>query len=303
MSNPSLATSLGPLALCTPLIAASGTLGSVIEFAAVADLTAYGGATAKSVSAVPWAGRPAPRVAPTEAGMLNAIGIQNPGIDAWLAEIGPRLTSLGTGVIGSAVGYTVEEYVTVATAMAAADIVAIEVNLSCPNLEGKGMFALDPIATAAVIGAVRKAVTVPIGAKLSPNAIDVGEIAVAAAESGADWVTVANTVWGAAIDIETRAPKLSAGIGGYSGVGIKPIAIRCVLEVRQADPTIPILGLGGVQTGEDAIEFMMAGAHAVGIGTAHFGSPKIGRRVLMQMKRWCERHEVSDVRELIGAAV
>lgn len=302
MSKPSLATSLGSLALRSPLIAASGTIGSVVEFAAVADLTAYGCATAKSVSAVPWPGRAAPRVAPTEAGMLNAIGIQNPGIDAWLAEIGPRLGGLGVGVIGSAVGYTIEEYVTVATAMASADIVAIEVNLSCPNLEGKGMFALDPIATAAVIGAVRTAVTIPVGAKLSPNAIDVGEIAVAAAEAGADWVTVANTVWGAAIDIETRAPKLSAGIGGYSGVAIKPIAMRCVLEVRQADPTIPILGLGGVQTGEDAIEFIMAGAHAVGIGTAHFGSPKIGRRVLRQMERWCERHEVSDLRDLIGVA-
>ena len=165
------------------------------------------------------------------------------------------------------------------------------------------MFALDAEASAEVIRAVRAAVNLPVGAKLSPNAVNVGEIARATAESGADWVTVANTVWGAAIDIETRFPKLSAGIGGYSGVAIKPIAIRCVLEVRSENPTLPILGLGGVQTGHDAIEFLMAGASAVGIGTAHFGSPKVGKRVITQIERWCGRHGVSDIRDLIGVAV
>lgn len=302
MASTRTSASLGPLGLPTPLVAASGTIGSVVEFAAVTDLTAYGAATAKSVSPVPWPGRPAPRVAPTEAGMLNAIGIQNPGIDAWVADIGPRLAGLGVGVIGSAVGYTVEEYVTVAAKLDGCDLVAIEVNLSCPNLEGKGMFALDAQATADVMRSVRAVVGRPLGAKLSPNAVDVGEIAAAASESGADWVTVANTVWGAAIDIEQRQFKVSAGIGGYSGTAIKPIAMRCVLEVRQANPTLPILGLGGVQSGADVIEFMMAGASAVGIGTAHFGSPKIGKRVLRQMEAWCERHGVTDLQELVGVA-
>lgn len=296
-------TALGPLDLAKPLVGASGTIGSVVEFAEVADLTAYGAATAKSVSAVPWPGRDAPRLAPTEAGMLNAIGIQNPGIDAWLRDVGEQLAALPVKVIGSAVGYTVEEYVAVAVQMATAPVVGIEVNLSCPNLEGKGMFALDAVATHEVIAAIRKEVDLPIGAKLSPNAIDVGEIASAAAEAGADWVTVINTVWGAAIDIEERQPRLSAGIGGYSGVAIKPIAVRCVLEVRQANPSLPILGVGGVQSGEDGIEFLMAGAHAVGIGTAHFGSPKVGRRVLREMARWCDRHGVKKITELIGAAV
>ena len=303
MASTAMTASLGPLTLSTPLVAASGTIGSVVEFAAVTDLSAYGAATAKSVSPVPWPGREAPRVAPTEAGMLNAIGIQNPGIDAWVADIGPQLSALGVGVIGSAVGYTVEEYVTVAAKLDGCDLVAIEINLSCPNLEGKGMFALDPQATADVVRSVRAAVGLPLGAKLSPNAVDVGEIASAAAESGADWVTVGNTVWGAAIDIERRQPKLSAGIGGYSGAAIKPIAVRCVLEVRQSNPTLPILGLGGVQSAEDAIEFLMAGANAVGIGTAHFGSPKIGRKVLRQMQAWCERHGVTDVEELVGVAL
>jgi len=303
VASTAMTTSLGPLSLPTPLVAASGTIGSVVEFAAVTDLSAYGAATAKSVSPVPWPGNPAPRLAPTEAGMLNAIGIQNPGIDAWIADIGPQLADLGVGVIGSAVGYTVEEYVTVAAKLDGCDLVAIEINLSCPNLEGKGMFALDAQATADVIRSVRAEVGLPLGAKLSPNAIDVGEIASAAAESGADWVTVANTVWGAAIDIERRQPKISAGIGGYSGAAIKPIAIRCVLEVRQSNPTLPILGLGGVQSGEDAIEFMMAGANAVGIGTAHFGSPKVGRRVLRQIESWCERHGVTDIKDLVGVAV
>lgn len=303
MSQLALATALGPLSLATPLVGASGTMGSVVEFAEVADLDAYGAATAKSVSFLPWPGRPAPRIAPTEAGMLNAIGIQNPGAERWLETIGTEIANLSTPVIGSAVGYSVDEFVAAATALVRAPIVALEVNLSCPNLEGKGMFALSPQDSADVMAAVRQAVSIPLGAKLSPNALDVGEVASAVANAGADWVTVANTVWGAAIDIERRQPTLSAGTGGYSGVAVKPIAIRCVLEVRQALPDFPILGLGGVQTGEDVVEYLMAGCQAVGIGTAHFRSPKAAARILRELTAWCRRHDVADITELIGVAL
>jgi len=294
-------TTLGPLALRSPLVAASGTIGSVVEFSEVADLSLYGAATAKSVSPVPWEGRPAPRLAPTEAGMLNAIGIQNSGVSAWIETIGPALRSLPVPVWGSAVGYTVDEYVTVAKGLATCAIEAVEVNLSCPNLEGKGMFALDPAATGRVMSAVRQAIDLPIGAKLSPNAVDLVPIAGAAIEAGADFLTLTNTVWGAAIDIEQRRPKLSAGIGGYSGVAIKPIALRCVLEVREAFPDVPIVGLGGVRTGEDVVEYLMAGASAVGIGTAHFERPGVAKRIMREFERWCARHGVESVAELVGA--
>ncbi len=296
------AVQLGPLQLSSPLVAASGTFGSVVEFARVADLHLYGAAVAKSVSAEPWSGRPPPRVAPTEAGMLNAIGIQNPGIDRWVADVGPELAGLPVPVWGSAVGHTAEEFATVAKGLAGAGVAAIEVNLSCPNLEGKGMFALDRQATGRVMTAVRSAVDVPIGAKLSPNAEDIVAIAEAAVAAGADWLTLTNTVWGAAIDIERRAFRLSAGVGGYSGVAIKPIALRCVVEVRRAMPDVPILGLGGVRTGEDVIEYLMAGANAVGVGTAHFESPQVARRILKQVDRWCRRHDVAELQELIGVA-
>lgn len=297
----SVTTKLGGYELRTPLVASCGTVGSVVDFAGVADLSVYGAAVAKSVSGTPWKGRPVPRLAPAGEGMLNGIGIQNPGVDAWAAEVGPHLAEVATDVWGSAVGNTVEEFATVASGLAAAGVDAIEVNLSCPNLEGGGMFALQAEASAEVIAAVREAVALPIGAKLSPNSEDVVTVAEAVSEAGADWVVLGNTVWGAGIDIETRKPLLSGGIGGYSGRPIKPIALRCVWEVSRARPDIPILGTGGVATGDDVIEFLLAGASAVGIGTAHFASPRIGGRILGQLERYLVRHDLQSVTELIGA--
>ena len=209
----------------------------------------------------------------------------------------------GTRRLGSAVGNTPDDFAIVASGLAAAGVRAVEVNLSCPNLEGKGMFALDSVASSEVITAVRSAVSIPIGAKLSPNAVDIVGVAEAVLAAGADWLTLTNTVWGAAIDIDRRKPALSGVVGGYSGVAIKPIAIRCVIEVRQALGAVPILGLGGVRHGEDVVEYLMAGASAVGVGTAHFESPKIGRRIMRQFERWCDRHGVDSVTELIGVGV
>jgi dihydroorotate dehydrogenase (NAD+) catalytic subunit len=298
-----LSTRLGPVRLETPLVAASGTVGSVWEFEQVADLTAYGAAVAKSVSGEPWPGRPAPRLAPAGTGMLNGIGIQNPGIEAWLGDTGPRLGALPVPVWGSAVGSDPDEFARVAARLAGSGVGAVEVNLSCPNLEDGRMFALDADRSARVVEAVRSAVEVPVGAKLSPNAERIEVVAGACARAGADWVVLTNTAWGASIDLETRRPVLSGVIGGYSGPPIKPLAMRCVIEVRQAHPDLPILGCGGVTTGGDVVEYLLAGASAVAVGTVHFAEPRAGRRILGELERWCRRHSIERLSDLVGGMV
>jgi len=294
-----LGTRLGPIWLSSPLIAASGTVGSVVEFEDVTDWSVYGAAVAKSVSGDPWEGRAAPRLAPAGVGMLNGVGIQNPGIDRWVAEYAPRLSSAGTQVWGSAVGHTVDEFVRVATGMAGAGVPVIEINLSCPNLDGH-LFALDATRSAEVVRAVREAVDLPIGAKLSPNSEDIAHVAESCAEAGADWLVLTNTVWGARIDLRTRRPVLTGTIGGYSGQPLKPIAMRCVIEVHRALPSIPIIGCGGVSSAEDVVEYLLAGASAVAIGTAHFADPKVASRISKRLPKLVERTGASSVVELIG---
>ncbi len=296
-----LSVELGPLSLASPLVAASGTVGSVVDFAAVGALDAYGAAVAKSVSGTPWLGNPAPRVASTGPGMLNAIGIQNPGVAAWVEEVGPHLADLPVPVWGSAVGMTVEEFVEVAVRLAATGVQAIEINLSCPNLAGEAIWAVDAEATGKVVRAIRAAVGKPIGAKLSPNAQDIVAVAGAALDGGADWLVLTNTISGAAIDVETRRPLLTRGAGGYSGPPLKPIALRCVLEVRSAFPRAQIVGCGGVRRGTDVVEYLLAGASAVAIGTAHFERPRIGRQVLRELQAYCRRHGVDRISDLTGA--
>jgi dihydroorotate dehydrogenase (NAD+) catalytic subunit len=233
--------------------------------------------------------------------MLNGIGIQNPGVGAWCDEIGPQLGSVKTDVWGSAVGHTADEFGEVAAVLAKTAVTAIEINLSCPNLEGGGMFALDASAASRVVATVRSVTDRPLGAKLSPNSEDIVAVAAAVAEAGADWVVLGNTVWGAGFDIETRRPLLSGVIGGYSGRPIKPVALRCVWEVSQALPGLPIVGSGGVASGDDVVEFLLAGAAAVGVGTAHFADPKIGRRIIRQLSKYLQRHRIGAVTDLIGA--
>lgn len=296
-----LTSRLGPLTLRSPLVAASGTVGSVVDFAAVGALEHYGAAVAKSVSEDPWPGRPPPRLFPVGSGMLNGIGIQNPGIAAWAAEVGPRLPGVGVPVWGSVVGKTAEEFGRVAAAMTRTGVVAVEANLSCPNLESGGMFALDPAAAAGAVSAVRAATTLPVGAKLSPNSVDIVAVAAAVAEAGADFVVLGNSVWGAAIDPETRRPGLHGVIGGYSGPPIKPIALRCVIEVRRALPGLPIVGCGGVRRGADVVEFLLAGAQAVALGTVHFAETRAAKRVIAELRRYGRRHRVDRVADLVGA--
>ena len=271
-----LVARLGPLTLRSPLVAASGTVGSVVDVAATVDFRPYGAAVAKSVSEEPWPGRPPPRLAPLGTGMLNAIGIQNPGIEAWREAVGPELERVPVPVWGSAVGHSPAEFARVANGLAAAGVEAVEINLSCPNLEDGTLWALHPEPSARVVAAVRAATELPIGAKLSPDADDIVAVAVACLEAGADWLVLTNTSRGAALDPLTGSSRLSAPTGGYSGPGLKPISLRCVTEVRRAVPDAPILGLGGVATGADVLEYLRAGASAVGLGTVHFAEPRAG---------------------------
>ncbi len=297
-----LAVELGGTNLRSPLIAASGTVGSVVEFAQVASLRPYGAAVAKSVAPVAWKGRKPPRMAPVGGSMLNSIGIQNPGVDAWLREIVPLLRDLDVDVWASIVGHTVDEFARVAAAIdGVADVKAVEVNLACPNLDHE-MFALDAGASAKVIAEVRAVTDKPIGAKLSPNSEDIVRIAAAVQQAGADWVVLTNTVWGFGIDIDTRKPLLSGGIGGYSGTGLKPIALRCVWEVHNALPELAIVGCGGVRSGRDMAEYFMAGASAVQIGSVHFAEPRAGRRILKELEHWMKRNGESSVTDLVGSA-
>ena len=295
-----LSVGLGPVALKTPLVAAAGTVGSVVDFTGVTDFSLYGAAVAKSVSGEPWTGRPAPRVGPAGVGMLNGIGIQNPGIDAWIDKVVPDVSAVPTQVWGSAVGNTSDEFAAVAAGYAGAGLPAIEVNLSCPNLDGH-MFALVPRLAAEVVSSVRESVDVPIGAKLSPNSEDIVSVAAACAEAGADWVVLTNTAWGAGIDVHTRRPTLSGVIGGYSGIPIKPLALRCVIEVHRALPDLPILGCGGIASGEDVVEYFLAGASATAMGTIHFAEPRAAKRITKELTSLLRKLGVTRLADLTGA--
>lgn len=297
---PSLQVDLAGRTLATPLVAASGTVGSVVDFADSIDFSHYGAAVAKSVSPEPWDGRPPPRIAPVGTGMLNGIGIQNPGIEAWLEEIGGSLDRIPAPVWGSVVAHDVDGFGVVASSMDTAAVSAVEVNLSCPNLDGEP-FALDPELSRAVVATVRAATTKPIGAKLSPDARPVAAVAEAVAEAGADWVVMGNTVMGASIDPHTRRPILSGLIGGYSGIPIRPIAVRCVLEIARDVPGLPIVGCGGVSHADHVVEYLLAGASAVGVGSAHFATPRVGERIVRDLRKYLRRHDVGHLSDLTGA--
>jgi dihydroorotate dehydrogenase (NAD+) catalytic subunit len=300
-----LTTTLGAVVLPNPVIAASGTYGHSDEVARLGDPSAIGAVTAKSLSPYPWAGNPAPRVVEATAGMLNSVGLQNPGVDAWVEHDLPPLLARGARVIASIWGRTIDDFAKAAAALApAADrLVALEVNVSCPNLEDRGeMFAHHPQATAGAIGAVVAEIgTLPVFAKLSPNVTDVRPVAAAAMEAGAAGLTLVNTLLGLAIDAEGRRPRLGAGGGGLSGPAIKPVALRAVWDVSRALPGVPIIGTGGVASGVDAVEMLLAGATAVGVGTATFHDPRAPQRIAEELIRWCRRHGVSRAADLVGA--
>lgn len=295
-----LATHVGPLGLRSPLVAASGTVGSVWEWAAVADVTPYGAAVAKSVSPDPWSGRKPPRVSPLATGMLNGIGIQNPGIEVWVSEMTPIIEASEVSIWGSAVAEDIEGFAVVAKKLELAGVAAIEVNLSCPNLENGEMFSFDEMAARDVVQTVVGAVEIPVGAKLSPDTSDIVAVASACSVAGADFVVLTNTAMGLGVDPFDAMPLLSGGVGGYSGPGLKPLSLRCVYEVRRALPDMPIVGCGGVTSGMDLVEYLMVGASAVEAGTVHLAEPKAGVRIIHEFRAAMKRLGIDSPTELIG---
>lgn len=300
-----LVVDVGGLALPNPVVAASGTYGRGDEVARLCDPARLGAVTVKSLAAFPWPGNPAPRLRTAAAGMLNSVGLQGPGVEAWATEDLPRLRDLGARVIVSLWGRTVGDYGAAARMLGPvrAELAAVEVNVSCPNVEDRSrVFAHAPEPTAAAVAAVVGAgLGVPVLAKLSPNVADVAVIAGAALGAGADGLTLVNTVMGLAVDAERRRPALGGGGGGLSGPAIKPVALRAVHDVWRAHPGVAIVGTGGVASGVDAVEMMLAGASAVGVGTASFLDPRAPSRILDELTAWCDGHGVARVADLTGA--
>jgi len=293
---------LGALELVNPIVTASGTFGHGAEVAQLCDPTRLGAVTTKSQAPFVWAGNPSPRLHPAACGMVNAVGLQGQGIEHWIAHDLPALRSLGAVVIASIWGHGVDDFARAAELLVAveAEIAAIEINLSCPNVHGGDtIFAHDPDATRRVVsGVVQVGMTVPVFAKLAAGVADLPEIAGAALDAGATGLTLINTVRALLVDAELRRPALGAGGGGLSGAAIKPIALRAVFDVTQAHPGVPVIGTGGVSTGTDAVEMLLAGATAVGVGTATFADPRAPIRVASELVRWCSDHGVTRVSDL-----
>ncbi|MCB0982384.1 MAG: dihydroorotate dehydrogenase [Acidimicrobiaceae bacterium] len=280
---------LGSVTLAAPVMTASGTAGHGAELAPYMDLAELGAVVVKSLAAYEWKGNPAPRVHPAGVGMINAVGLQGPGVEHWLEHELPALATTGARVVASIWGRSVEDYAAAAAQLAAAppSVVAVEVNLSCPNLEGrKGIFAHDAVLSAEVIAATA-ACGRPRWAKLSPNTDRVVDVAAAVQGAGAEAVTLINTLLGMVLDPATGLPVLGAGGGGYSGRAVHPVAVRAVFDVHAALPELPIIGTGGVASGWDAAELMLAGASAVQVGTATFADPKAPLTVLHELLAWC----------------
>jgi dihydroorotate dehydrogenase (NAD+) catalytic subunit len=301
--NAELEARLGRLTLKNPIVTASGTFGYGLEFTDFVDLSKIGALCTKGLSLEPHAGNDPPRICETPAGMLNAIGLQNVGVQAFLDEKLPRLVELGATVIANVWGDTEEEYVAVVGALEdAAGLAAIELNISCPNVAKGGMlFGNSPTATASLVARVRAATRRTLIVKLSPNAPDLVESARAARDSGADVLSLVNTFVGMAIDPVTARPRLSFGTGGLSGPAIKPLAVRMVFQVAKALPDVPIMGIGGISDLSDVLEYLAAGASAVQIGTANFRDPGISARLVDELETWC-RDRGTTVASLVGRA-
>jgi dihydroorotate dehydrogenase (NAD+) catalytic subunit len=283
---------------------ASGTAGYGAEMSAYMDLGSLGAVVTKSLAPYAWEGNPAPRVSPAGIGMLNAVGLQGSGVAHWLTHELPGLLDTGATVVASIWGRSVDDYRQAADLLSAAPagVVAVEVNLSCPNLEGRrGIFAHDAQLSAEVIAATAGCGR-PRWAKLSPNTDRVVEVAGAVQQAGAEAVTLVNTVLGMALDPATLRPSLGVGGGGLSGQGIHPMAVRVVHDVHAAHPSLPIVGVGGVSSGWDAVELMLVGASAVAVGTATFAEPRAALRVGREVASWAERHGFVTVAELTGRA-
>lgn len=296
-----LNVNLGRLQLANPVLTASGTFGYGREFSDFIDLNELGGFIVKGTTLEPREGNPYPRMAETPSGMLNAVGLQNKGVDYFIENIYPQIAGCKSQVIVNVSGAKIEDYVTVCEKLAPLDkIEAIEVNISCPNVKQGGMaYGTTTDGAAEVTAATRKAWPRHLMVKLSPNVTSITDIAKAVEGEGADSVSLINTLLGMAIDVERRRPMLSTVTGGLSGPAVRPVAVRMVWQVAKA-VGIPVVGLGGIMTGRDALEFIMAGATAVEVGTANFINPSVTVRIINEIRDYCERHNISDINELRG---
>jgi len=295
----------GRWVLKNPVLVASGTFGAGREASAFLDISELGGIICKSMTLAPWKGKPTPRMCETPSGMLNAIGIQNKGVDHFIQEDLPWLLKKNATVVASIAGNTVDEFVRVADKIRTGGrgVAAVEINISCPNLEDRNnMFAHSPKATAEVVGNVKEALKrTMVFPKLSPNVTSLAEIAEAALNAGADGLSLINTVFGMQIDTETRLPKLAGTYGGLSGPAVHPIAVRAVHEVHKAFPDVPLIGQGGISSAEDAVQLILAGATAVAVGTASFVDPLTAIKVKEGIATYMDRHGITHLSEIIGA--
>ena len=283
-----------------PVTTASGTFGSGMEYSDYVDLSKLGAVTSKGVSSVPWPGNPTPRLAETYGGMLNAIGLQNPGVDVFISRDIPFLRKFDTKIIVNVVGKTTEEYCEVVERLADCDVDLLEINISCPNVKEGGIaFGQDPKCVHAITAELKKRAKQPIIMKLSPNVTDIAEMARAAEAGGADAISLINTITGMKIDVHRRAFVLANKTGGLSGPAIKPVAVRMVYQVAQA-VKLPIIGMGGITNAEDALEFIMAGASMVAVGTANFINPTATSEVVEGIEAYMRRYGIDDIKDLIG---
>ena len=300
--KPDLSVNVAGIAMRNPIMTASGTFGYGEEFAPYMDLHSIGAMVTKGLSLQPRAGNPTPRIVETPAGMLNAIGLQNVGIDAFIAGKTPFLRTVDTPCIANFFGGTVEEYAEMVRRLdAVPEVAALEMNISCPNVkEGGILFGSDPACAAGVVAACRAATSKPLIVKLSPNVTDVVAMARACVDAGADALSLINTLVGMAIDVNTRRPVLANVTGGLSGPAIKPVALRMVWQVARA-VKVPLIGIGGIMSATDVVEFLLAGATAVQVGTASFVTPGIAQQIAHDLEQWMQDNGVADVRSLIGA--
>ncbi len=296
-----LGVNIGGLNLKNPVLTASGTFGYGEEFADFVDLNRLGGFIIKGTTINHREGNPYPRMAETPSGMLNAVGLQNKGVDYFIENIYPRIKDVDSHVIVNVSGATIDDYVAVCEKLSPLDkINAIEVNISCPNVKQGGMaFGTTCEGAAQVARAVRNAFAKTVIIKLSPNVTDITEIARAIEAEGADAVSLINTLLGMAIDVERQRPYLSTITGGLSGPAVRPVAVRMVWQVAKA-VNIPVVGLGGIMNGRDAIEFMLAGARAIQVGTANFVDPSVTMKIIDYMEDYCQRHGISDINDIVG---
>lgn len=302
-SQPNLQVNLGGILMQNPVTTASGTFGFGPEYAPYVDLNRLGAIVVKGTTLEPRLGNPTPRIVETPAGILNAIGLQNPGVDKFISESLPYLADYRTHVIVNIAGNSLEDYMEISRRLdACSGVAGLEVNISCPNVKQGGMqFGTCPDMAYQAIKAVRDNTKLPVIAKLSPNVTDIVAMAKSVEAAGADAIAMINTLLGMVIDIRTRRPVLGNVVGGLSGPAIKPVAVRMIYQVAQA-VNLPILGMGGISTWEDAVEFMLAGATAVAVGTANFVNPKATIDIVDGLEKYCQENAIADINELIGAA-